>query len=350
MSAPHPLRISDNSPTTARISVVTPTLGRPDEVRGLIDNLNQLDLDLHELVLVDGAELSDLRTEAVASELVQTSRTPIRYVRAGGGTAIQRNVGIDASTGDLIAFIDDDIRLEADFFDQILEAFDADPDNSIAGISGCLTNQRLDGDASRRWRWYRRLHLFRVWEPGHFDYHVGYPINRYLQPAHEVVRDVDFISTNSAVWRRIVFDEGLRFDEFFRDFGVLEDAHLALRARQTRRICEAGLAHAVHLDSPSSRENARLIAWKTAVNYRFVFVDIVPVRNLRNEMRFWNVQSIDLLRLIAAFLRRPTRERWEWVVGKFEGIVAASRISSAEDGRRIVSEILDKSSSPMANS
>ena len=43
------------------------------------------------------------------------------------------------------------------------------------------------------------------------------------------------MSTSCAVWRReIVVDSGLRFDPFFRDFGVLEDAHFSLRARRKK--------------------------------------------------------------------------------------------------------------------
>lgn len=318
------------------ITVVTPTLRRPEEVRGLVANLHESNLRPRELVLVDGAPPGEDETAAVVSELTRTSSIPIRYLRAGGGTAIQRNVGIDASSGDLVAFVDDDVRLASDFFDRIIDVFTADTKEQIAAVSGCLTNQRLDASTSRRWRWYKRFRLFTVWEPGLYDYQSGYPINRYLQPAHDGLRDVDFVSTNSAVWRRVVFDSGLRFDEFFRDFGVLEDAHLALRARRNWRICEAGNARAIHLDSSSGRENAWLVAWKTAVNYRFVFVDIVPERTWQNEARFWRVQLIDLLRLIAALARQPSRNRWDWVAGKSNGILAACRIRSTDDGQRLL--------------
>lgn len=321
---------------SSRVSVVTPTLRRPNEVRGLVANLHESDVRPSELILVDGAPPGEDETEVVVGELSEGTSFPIRYLRAGGGTAIQRNVGIDAATGEYIAFVDDDVRLAPDFLSRILGAFATDSQARVAAISGCLTNQRLDADASRRWRWYRRLRVFTTWEPGAYDYQSGYPINRYLQPAYTGLRDVDFISSNSAVWRRSVLDTGLRFDEFFRDFGVLEDAHLALRARRTWRICEAGGAHAIHLDSPRGREQARLVAWKTAVNYRFVFVDIVPERSWQNEARFWRVQLVDLLALTAAFVRHPSRRRWDWVAGKARGIVAATSIKSAESGRRLL--------------
>jgi len=98
----------------ATITVVTPTLGRPDEVRDLLANLAAQTAPPAELVLVDGAPPGDERTR----EVVAAAGLPfaIVYVRRGGGTAIQRNAGIDVAGGELIAFVDDDIRLEPDYF------------------------------------------------------------------------------------------------------------------------------------------------------------------------------------------------------------------------------------------
>lgn len=318
------------------LSVVTPTLRRPQEVEGLVLNLAEQTVLPTEIIVVDGAPEREPETEQVVNSLRHTLPLACRYIRHGGGTAIQRNVGIDAARGDFVAFVDDDVRLEPNFFSEIKALFDADGAERIGGVTGMMSNEVLDRAASPRWRWYRRLRLFTTYEPGRYDFNSGYPINRKLQPLHEGVREVDFMSTSSAVWRRRVFSSGLRFAPFFSDYGVLEDAHLALRAARSWKLVECGRARCIHLRSGNSRIDKRRMAWKSAVNYRYVFVDVVPVRTWKQEWRFWRVQAFDLLREALYALRSGKREDWLAVLGKAQGIAAAFRISSAEKASQVV--------------
>lgn len=309
------------------ISVVTPTLNRPDEVIALLDNLSRQTCLPFEVVLVDGAPDEMDETQARVLSLAPTLPYLVRYIRASGGTAIQRNVGIDAATGRFIAFIDDDMLFEPDFFQILVQTFMQPDADRVVAMAGYITNQHLNPATSPRWRWYRRLGLFSTYVPGQYDFNTGYPINRYLQPPHDTVRDIDFMGAGCALWRRDPFDAGLRFSRFFADYGVMEDAHLALSAKKRGwRIWEVGSARCVHMHSERSRASKRRIARKSAVNYRFLFVDIVPVRTIRQEWRFWRVQAVDLVRYIAAACKRPTRADWAAVVGKVEGMIAALRV------------------------
>lgn len=306
-----------------KISVVTPTLNRAPEVADLLQNLSQQTLLPFELILVDGAPSDITLTEETVSAQLSSLLYKCHYIRHGGGTAIQRNVGIDIAQGEFIAFIDDDIRLEADFFEQIMAVFKHDKDCKVGGVAGYITNQYVDPSTTSRWRWYKRLGLFTTYEPGRYDYKSGYPINRYMQPPHEGVRQIDFMGTNCAVWRKQVFIGGLRFDHFFVGYGVLEDAHFALRARRTWEILECGRARCVHLRSPSGRSTHRNVARKTATNYRYVFLDIVENRTWRHELRFWRVQLFDLVRVFAYAVTHRKKDNWQSALGKLEGIVAA---------------------------
>lgn len=310
-----------------RVSVVTPTLDRPDEARALLENLAQQVCLPFEIVLVDGAPLDNTKTAEVVASFGDTLPYRVQYIRRGGGTAIQRNIGIDAADGDFIAFIDDDMLLDPDFLQVILQEFSVPAAANVVAIAGYITNQFLDPNTSPRWRWYRRLSLFTTYEPGRYDFESGYPINRYLQPPHDGVREIDFMGSNCAVWRRTPFDRGLRFSPFFIDYGVVEDAHLALSARTKGwLIWECGRARCRHLHSPRGRVNLRRVARKTAVNYRFLFVDIVPKRSAMQEFRFWRVQGVDLVRQVAWALRRGGSDNWSAVAGKLEGIVAATQV------------------------
>src|ERR687892_598926 len=108
-------------PYAASISVVTPTLRRPNEIGEMLTNLSAQSVLPYEVVMVDAAPPGENDTQRVVESMRDRLPYRINYIRRGGGTAIQRNIGIDAATGDFIAFIDDDVRLEPDYFERMLE-------------------------------------------------------------------------------------------------------------------------------------------------------------------------------------------------------------------------------------
>lgn len=308
------------------ISILTPTYRRPAEIAGLLQNLRSQTVPPSECIIVDGAPEEEKETERVVRSMQPDLPFRCTYVRHGGGTAIQRNVALDLACCTFFAFIDDDIRLDPDYFQRIMEVYERDAERVIGGVAGYIRNQHLDPEKSPRWRWYRRLRLFQTYEPGRYDYATGYPINRYLQAPHNGIREIDFMGANCGVWRSEVFAGGLRFDRFFSDYGVMEDAHLALRARRKWKLLECGRARCVHLRASGGRATARKLAWKTAVNYRYVFMDIAPQRTLAQEFRFWRVQFFDLFRMAVHAARSGNRDDWQGVIGKACGIVSAWRL------------------------
>lgn len=312
-----------NDESRDAVTVVTPTFRRPQEVAGLFENLSAQRLLPVELVLVDGSPEDE--TEEVVKSLAGSLPFPVRYIRHGGGTAIQRNVGIDHARGRFVALVDDDIRLEPDFLSNIVEWFDRDAEGRVGGILGYRTNQRVDPNVQTRWLWYRRLRFFDTYEPGRYNFASGYPININLQEPFSGVREVDFITSGCAVWRREAFDEGLRFDLFFSDYGMLEDAHMALRAGRRWKLWQCGDARCVHLHSPRGRQPRRRIGFKSVVNYYYVFNDMVSPLTWRHKLRFWRFQAFEILRVLSSAVRRRRMSDIDEVIGRIEGALAIAR-------------------------
>jgi hypothetical protein len=217
------------------------------------------------------------------------------------------------------------VRLDKNFLRSILGVFGEDPEHNIGGVVGYRTNQFFDADESERWRWYKRLGLLKVFEPGRYDFECGYPINNSMQPPFSGTRPVDFMTTACAVWRREVFDKGARFHEFFRDYGVLEDAHFSLKAGREWELLQCGDAHCEELSSPRGRVSQRQIGYKCVANYYFVFRDVVGPLGVRRSYRFWRYQAFEFFRIaMSAFRRR----RWDDVRelrGRIEGVLSVAR-------------------------
>jgi glycosyltransferase involved in cell wall biosynthesis len=307
------------------ISVVTPTFRRSAEIVELLENLSRQTLIPDEIIIVDGAPDDENETANAISGLMEKFPFKIWYIRRRGGTALQRNIGIDAAKGDFIALIDDDVRLEKDFLENIIAIFETDAEKKVGGIVGYRTNQHFKAEESQRWRWYKRLNLLTIYEPGRYDFKCGYPINNNIQPPFSGTRAVDFMTTACTVWRREVFDSGLRFHPFFSDYGVLEDAHFSLRAGQRWELLQSGDARCKELSSPNGRVDRRKIGYKCVVNYYFVFQDIVNPLPLAHKFRFWRYQAFEFFRIASSAVRRRNIKDISDLRGRIEGVLAVMR-------------------------
>jgi glycosyltransferase involved in cell wall biosynthesis len=130
MDAPVPsrARVIDDakrlSPPT--VSAVVSTRNRPHHAHPCATSI-LANPDLFELVFVDQSD--DRKTEAALS----TIRDPrFSYVRSDlRGVTNGRNVGIELTTGDVIAFTDDDCRASADWVARIARIFADDSDVAV---------------------------------------------------------------------------------------------------------------------------------------------------------------------------------------------------------------------------
>jgi len=288
----------------------------------LLENLGKQELLPNQVILVDGAPAEETETEDLVRSRIGTLPFAVEYIRHDRGTAIQRNAGIERASGEFIALIDDDVRLEPDFLRAMLCVFEEDKQRRIGGIVGYRSNQYFEPASRQRWRWYRRLGLLTTYEPGRYDFQAGYPINANMQAPFTGVKEVDFMTTACAVWRREVTESGLRFDPFFRDYGVLEDAHFALRAGRSWQLLQCGDAHCMELRSPNGRVDSRKLGYKSVVNYYYVFRSVVQPLTWKHKARFWRYQMFELFRIAMSALRRRRASDIREIAGRLEGAFA----------------------------
>ncbi|MEQ1575333.1 MAG: glycosyltransferase [Vicinamibacterales bacterium] len=116
-----------------KASVIVCTFNRADL---LSDTLKALRLQPapqggYEIIVVDNNSSDDTRT--VTERLAAEAGAPIRYLfEKNQGLSLARNAGIRAAHGDIIAFVDDDVDVEAGWLSAILAAFQ-DPLVACAG-------------------------------------------------------------------------------------------------------------------------------------------------------------------------------------------------------------------------
>lgn len=112
------------------VSVVVPTRNRPNDVRRCLESLSRVQYVSWSVVLVDQSD--DDRTKIVAQSFVH--RLPHLDYRhmLDRGASRARNAGIAYSTGDIIAFLDDDCTVTDVWLQQVTEAFRRHPQAALA--------------------------------------------------------------------------------------------------------------------------------------------------------------------------------------------------------------------------
>jgi glucosyl-dolichyl phosphate glucuronosyltransferase len=108
------------------ISVIICTYDRSESLRGTFDSLQKMrgvDDIPWETVVVDN-NCHD-KTAEIVKEYQRRSTFPLRYVReTQQGLSYARNRGIAAARGDVLAFIDDDVTVDADWLAHLRTAYD----------------------------------------------------------------------------------------------------------------------------------------------------------------------------------------------------------------------------------
>src|ERR1043165_1925571 len=108
--------------TIPSISVIVPTIGRPDSLRNLLRSLGEQTISVTEIIVADGS--SNHETEVIIKDAQwQRAGLVVRYLRVQPPNAVrQREAAIRESVGELLLLLDDDVVLEPDCIEQMVQA------------------------------------------------------------------------------------------------------------------------------------------------------------------------------------------------------------------------------------
>ena len=122
-----PLLVTDVP--TVRVSVVVPTRNRPAHADACASAILASN-GFVDLIVVDQSD-----DQATEEAMARIDDPRLRYVRTETrGVTRGRNLGMDLSRGDIVAFTDDDCRVKADWIERLVAVFAADA--SVAVVCG----------------------------------------------------------------------------------------------------------------------------------------------------------------------------------------------------------------------
>lgn len=229
-----------------RVSVVIPTFGKADLLSDTLAALGRQTYppEITEVVVVD--DCSRDGTAEMLSRL--TPRFGLNRLRhdTNRGRAAARNTGVLGATGELVVFLDDDMRAEPGLIEEHVRFHGSHPGAAVIG--NALTAPELGRSNVFAYLDTRGVHKLR---PGS------------RSPARY------FLTNNSSVPRKALVAAGL-FDESFLSYGF-EDMDIAYRLERDAGLefwyCREAVAHHIHHHSLDQLLAKRLESARSTLPY-----------------------------------------------------------------------------------
>lgn len=186
--------------TPSRVSVIIPSLNRKPCVVNLISDLMEQTLEPSEIIVVDQSDIPYELTGCV-------------YVHdVGRGPCRAKNKGIELATGDILVFLDDDIRIDSTFLKKLCFPIIEGRFEAVSGAF-CDANGNYQFSDCRKWQYpSQRLIQAITSQPGHSGQCLT----------------LGFTAGCSAITRKAIDVVGC-FDPFYDPDGAGEDRDMGLR-------------------------------------------------------------------------------------------------------------------------
>ena len=232
-----------------KISVIICTKDRADDMRRTLASIEYQSMLPDEVVVVDASRDDQVR------ELVVHSSLTTLYINSEPGLTRQRNKGVEASSGDVLVFLDDDVELVPGCLQAFADALHQN-EEYVAAICGRVLNVLPRLDSKRSQLLYvvdKALQRFFMMpeerHSGYFKYSTA-STRPHLSDKPGYTRVLS--GGCSAYWKSVF--EVIRFDEHFEAYGYAEDVDTSLQiANAGYKIYYEPRAALYHYPSGTSR-------------------------------------------------------------------------------------------------
>jgi GT2 family glycosyltransferase len=290
-------------PALADCSLILATYKRPREVCTLLERVRTLPDAPAEVVVVDGSPGAE--TEDAIRAWVVEREIPFHliYVRSPAGLTRQRNVGIDACSGSIVFFLDDDCRPEPGYFQAIRRVYAADEAGAVGAVCGSPVNE-MNGSLTLRWRARLALGIAPRGKAG--DYlRMGASMPLGVARPFSGTRPSMVMPGCAMSFRRPALERH-RFSHFFYGYSQGEDLEMSLRVARDFMVLWCGDAHLIHDHAPGGRPASMEKGRMEVRNRFFIWKRNVPEPTALDRIRFWGDTAYSIAYDVAAFVRRPT--------------------------------------------
>ncbi|MBT8303393.1 MAG: glycosyltransferase [Bacteroidia bacterium] len=250
-------------------SLIVCTYMRPKALTDLLNSVNEQTKYPDEIIIVDGSLNEE--TKNVISNAKYSNLHYFLVEEKDRGLTKQRNFGINIASKDILCFLDDDIVLTPNYFEELIGTYREFP--NATGIGGYIIGdiewkelkqgekamknefqydnfiRKLGSRNSLR----KKLGLLSNRPPGEMpEFSNGLSIS-FLPPSNKVYK-VDYFMGGVSSFKKSLFDD-INFSEYFEGYGLYEDADFCLRASKKGDLYVNTRAQLYHYHDDSGRPN-----------------------------------------------------------------------------------------------
>ncbi|MBA4283803.1 MAG: glycosyl transferase family 2 [Candidatus Puniceispirillum sp.] len=296
-----------------RLSLIICTFMRPKSLFSLLASVENQIRKPDEVIIVDGS-LNDETKKLINSSSFSFNLKYFLVDQANRGLTLQRNFGISKVNPqtDLISFLDDDLILLEDYFNEIILTFKNF--ESAIGVGGIdlVENRYFKKEPNRNYSSFNffeldgwvskeplRYKVRKIWklmsdnQPGIVP-HFGHGRSDF--PPNKKTYQVEHFMGGIATYKNKLFKH-ISFSSYFQGYGLYEDFDFCLRALDFGELFVNTTAQVRHYHEPSGRPNYFKYGKMVVRNGWYVWNLRYPDNTFINKVK-WH-----LITLILAHLR-----------------------------------------------
>jgi GT2 family glycosyltransferase len=270
--------MSDKSQASS--AFVIATRNRPDDLVKTVESLAAQTTLPAELCVVDSSDETPTRDQI--EKLSADAGMRLDYAHpAPRGLTVQRNLGVERTSGDPVFFIDDDVRMAPDCHEAILATYEEwGPE-----VGGVRVTPLRPATPARVTIAYRKLFGIGGWWPENSGkVRSGFYAEGISDSAG--TRKVQYFNGWFMSFRREVFEHE-RFDEALSGYGYKEDIDFSHRVfKRGYTLLQSPKARCDHLKSGTSRLTSHQLQRMNLANQFYLHRKLMP-QTLRYKAALW---------------------------------------------------------------
>lgn len=318
-----------------KFSLIVCTYKRAEAIDNLMKSVKLQKSYPDEIIIVDGSP--DHETKEYFE---QNSYQNLQYFLVSPeqrGLTKQRNFGIAQVSDEtaVVCFLDDDVVLEPEYFEEILKTYQLYPE--ALGVGGYITNEVVWEEANKKnnciiyfkydgfvrkedKRNVLRNQLgFKSNKPPGFMPEFGHGRSiSYLPPSGKIY-PVEFFMGGVASYKKEVFEK-IKFSTFFEGYGLYEDADFTLRLSKIGQLYVNTQARLAHYHNPTGRPNMYKYGKMVVRNGWYVWRVKNPKPSFYNIIKWHSLTwFLMLIRLLNVFTTTKRKTSLNEFLGRFSG-------------------------------
>jgi glycosyltransferase involved in cell wall biosynthesis len=305
-------------------SFIIATRNRPRELHETVRSLVGQTVLPTEICIVDSSDSTPERA-AIESMCRQAGIKLDYHHPAPRGLTVQRNVGIDRTSGDPVFFIDDDVWLEPTCHEEVLKEYDRwGPE--LGGVRAAPTHPARPGKISLA---LRKLFGFGGWWP-----EASGRMRRgfYVEGVSEAVgvRRLEYFTGWFMSFRRAVVEQE-RFDEMLSGYGHKEDIDYTYRVSRRWTLVQTPNARCDHLRVQTSRLTPHELQRMNLSNQFYLHRKNMPQTVANRAALWWALFGLFIFNIGKAVKRRDAGYVTGLLAGAAEQALGKGLVDPAGD-------------------